>query len=88
VLKAKLGGRGAIRAAMGAKVVIKGEGSVNVSDEIETIAHEAMIITAAETTFRHADIDSVDLDKLEAASKRSWDDFWSQHVNLFKPLML
>lgn len=88
VLKAQLGGRGAIEAAMGVKVVIKGEGSVNVADEIEIVAHKAMIIIAAETTFRHADIDSVVLDKLEAASKRSWDDLLSRHVDLFKPLML
>jgi alpha-L-fucosidase 2 len=88
MLKAQLGGRGAIEAAMGVKVIVKGEGSVNVADEIEIVAHEAMIIIAAETTFRHTDIDSVVLDKLEAASKRSWDDLLSRHVDLFKPLML
>ena len=73
---------------MGVKIVISGGGSVNVADEIEVIANEAMIIIAAETTFRHADIDSAVLDRLEAASKRSWDELLSRHVDLFKPLML
>jgi len=73
---------------MGVKVIVNGAGSVNVADEIEVVAHEAVIIIAAETTSRHANIDSAVLDKLEAASKRSWDDLWSRYVNIFKPLML
>jgi alpha-L-fucosidase 2 len=88
VLKAQLGGRGAIEAAMGVKIVVNGAGSVNVADEIEVTTHEAVIIIAAETTFRQADIDSTVLNRLEAASKLSWDELWSRHVDLFKPLML
>lgn len=88
VLKAQIGGRGAIEVAMGVKIVLSGEGSVNVADDIEVIANKALIIIAAETTFRHTDIDSAVLDRLEAASERSWDNLLSRHVDLFKPLML
>lgn len=84
LLKAQLGGQGALSAAMGVLVVTEGFAECLAGDEIVVKgADRAMVIIAGETTFRNADAGLAVLSRLEKAARRSFSDLYARHTTQF-----
>jgi alpha-L-fucosidase 2 len=86
LLKAQLGGRGAVEAAMGVMVLIEGNGDCSINNDIQVKADSAVVIIAAETTFRNADAAHAVLARLEQAAQYSWQDLYRRHTERFSSL--
>ncbi|KAL4875295.1 Six-hairpin glycosidase-like protein [Aspergillus karnatakaensis] len=84
LLKAKLGGEGALTAAMGLFVILEGQGRILEGEEIEVVnADSAVIVIAGETTFRNQDAGLAVRSRLEQALQQSWDGLRDRHITGF-----
>lgn len=89
VLEGTMGGKGAVSFAMGAMVIIEGDGIVDTEGiDIEVSAKagsSVIILIAGETTYRHKDAAAAVHSRLSAARK-SWKELLASHTAIFSPL--
>ncbi|KAL4870025.1 Six-hairpin glycosidase-like protein [Aspergillus spectabilis] len=84
LLKAKLGGEGSLKAAMGLFIILEGEGRVLEEEEIDVVnADSAVIVIAGETTFRNQDAGLAVRSRLEQALRHSWYGRRDEHITKF-----
>ena len=87
LMEATSGGRGGISSSTGIKVIPIGGTVEHIG--ITTIvrnADEALIILAADTTFREADPTKSVLNRLERAAMHSWDELLEEHISDYQNL--
>ena len=87
LLKAQLGGNGAVQAAMGFMVMIEGSGRLSSGDEIEVQgADSAIVLISGETTFRNPDAGQAVLAALDRARRMPWEELRARHTSRFSAI--
>lgn len=87
VMEATAGGKGGVRMAAAVRVITKG-GSMEVIGNTPIIkgADEAMLILAAETTFRSENPTEVVKNRLDEAARFSWEELLDEHERDYREL--
>ncbi|MBR5425204.1 MAG: glycoside hydrolase N-terminal domain-containing protein [Clostridiales bacterium] len=87
LMEATAGGKGGVQMACGIKVIPQGGKTEVIGNTIRILgADEALIILCADTTFRKEDPKSSVLEKLENASKLSWEQLYQAHEEDYRSL--
>ena len=87
LMEATSGGKGSISSATAIKIIPSGGKTETIgSSIIVREADEALILLAADTTFREKDPAASVISRLESASKTSWDEILSEHIKDYQSL--
>jgi alpha-L-fucosidase 2 len=88
MLRAVVGGRGAVEAALSVQARIKGAGTmICMGDEVEVVdADEVVLFIAGETTYRHSNLAEAIASRLQQAATKSWTELYSNHMTKFSSL--
>lgn len=87
LMEATSGGKGSISSATAITIIPSGGKTETIgSSIIVREADEALILLAADTTFREKDPAASVIGRLESASKTSWDEILSEHIKDYQSL--
>ena len=87
LMEATAGGKGGVQMACGIKVIPQGGKKEVIGNTVRILgADEALVILCADTTFRKSDPKSSVLEKLENASKLSWEQLYQAHEEDYRSL--
>ena len=87
LMEATAGGKGGVQMACGIKVIPQGGKTEVIGNTVRILgADEALVILCAETTFRKNDPKASVLEKLENASKLSWEQLYQAHEEDYRSL--
>jgi alpha-L-fucosidase 2 len=90
VVGGAMGGKGAVEFSMGVKVIIEGEGTVEVGGiDIYITAKsgsKVLVLISGESTYRNDDAFAAVNARLDAAAPKSFDALLAAHVAIFSPL--
>ena len=87
LMEATAGGKGGVQMACGIKVIPQGGKTEVIGNTVRIQgADEALVILCADTTFRKSDPKSSVLEKLENASKLSWEQLYQAHEEDYRSL--
>jgi alpha-L-fucosidase 2 len=83
VLKAQLGGKGAVEAAMAVRVMIEGGVADCRNNIIVTNADSVVLLISGETAFRNPVADQAAILRLEVACRKPWKQLFKEHTERF-----
>ncbi len=87
LMEATAGGKGGVQMACGIKVIPQGGKTEVIGNTVRILgADEALVILCADTTFRKSDPKASVLEKLENASKLSWEQLYQAHEEDYRSL--
>ena len=87
VLHATPGGKGSNSLCLVAGAQIYGEGNIQtVGHELEVTAKEALVVLAAQTQYRHSDVQQVAMSDVEIALQLGAEKLWQRHVTDWQSL--